>query len=471
MSGRILVADDDWFARQVYADCLAQAGFDVEAVGDAEAALARLRDERYDLLVTDVVMPGIDGLELLERAKKLRPELDVIVLTGLDSVDAAVRAMRGGAHHYLVKPVSPEALQLNVRRCLESRRLVHENEELRRHFALFETTQRLLACLERDRLLPLALDALHRVGGADASFLCTGGPDGRDCEVAARQELEAGQAQWLARRLHERYGARLGTDGVPRMVDPLPVDPQAPEAVRPLTRALLVPLGRRHAPAWAAVLRHEGRLPFDDRLVGELAFLGRQVTLALDNSARYVHARTLAHLDSLTGLHNARYLELALEREIARRRDNGTPFSVLFLDLDHFKQVNDRFGHQVGSKLLAEIGRLLKRHVREQDVLVRYGGDEFVAVLGDASTETAVSAAERIRQAVEQHRFLAREGLGLGITVCVGVATWPAHAGTKEEILHRADVAMYHGKHRDRNSVYVFDELAEDTPLLGGVEG
>jgi DNA-binding NtrC family response regulator len=176
--GRILVADDDWFARQVYADCLTQAGFVVQAAADAESALERLRCEHFDLLVTDVVMPGMDGLELLERAKEIRPHLDVIVLTGLDSVDAAVRAMRGGAHHYLVKPVTPEALQLNVRRCLESRRLVRENAELRLHFELFETTGRLLACLERDKLIPLALDALHEVAGATASVLVMSGPDG-----------------------------------------------------------------------------------------------------------------------------------------------------------------------------------------------------------------------------------------------------------------------------------------------------
>jgi diguanylate cyclase (GGDEF)-like protein len=456
-AGRILVADDDWFSRQVYADCLAQGGHEVVTASDAEQALARLRAERFDLLVTDVVMPGMDGLELLERAKELMPHLDVIVLTGLDSVDAAVRAMRGGAHHYLVKPVSPEALLLNVRRCLESRRLVHENAELRRSFELFETTQRLLACLERDKLLPMALDALHAIAGADASFFCLGEPEGAAREVVARRGLEPAQAAWFAEQLAGAGAtAEVGGLAVVEAVTPLP-------GLDGLTRAVLVPLGRRHAPAWVAVLR---AAPFAAQALGNLTFLARNVALALDNSARYVQARALAHVDSLTGLHNARYLEMVLEREIARRQRTDAPFSVLFLDLDHFKSVNDRYGHQTGSKLLAELGRLLKRHVREQDVLVRYGGDEFVAVIADAGTEDALAAGERIRKAVEQHRFLAREGLGLRLSVCVGVATWPRHARSKEDVLHRADLAMYAGKHRDRNAVHVFDELIQATPTL-----
>jgi diguanylate cyclase (GGDEF)-like protein len=365
--------------------------------------------------------------------------------------------MRGGAHHYLVKPVSPEALLLNVRRCLESRRLVHENAELRKSFELFETTQRLLACLERDKLLPMALDALHELAGADASFFCVGEPDGTAFEVVARRGLEPAQAAWLAEQLATAEPtSEVGGLGVVEGVPPLPQGPD-------LGCAVLVPLGRRHAPAWVAVLR---ATPFAGQALGNLGFLARNVALALENSARYVHARALAHVDSLTGLHNARYLEMVIEREIARRQKTGAPFSVLFMDLDHFKQVNDRYGHQTGSKLLAEIGRLLKRHVREQDVLVRYGGDEFVAVIGDAPTEDAVNAGERIRKAIEQHRFLAREGLGLRLSICVGVATWPQHARTKEEILHRADLAMYAGKHRDRNAVYVFDDVPEPTPTL-----
>ncbi len=456
-AGRVLVADDDWFSRQVYADCLVQGGHEVVTAADAEQALARLRGERFDLLVTDVVMPGMDGLELLERAKELRPHLDVIVLTGLDSVDAAVRAMRGGAHHYLVKPVTPEALLLTVRRCLERRRLVHENAELRRSFDLFETTQRLLACLERDRLVPMALDALHEVAHADASFFCVGEPDGAAFEVVARRGLEPVQAAWLADRLAGSAPA-IGVGGA-SIVEPVTLLPQGGE----LTRAVLVPLGRRNAPAWVAALR---AAPFDATALGDLTFLARNISLALENSARYVHARAMAHVDSLTGLYNARYLELAIEREIARRQKAGAPFSVLFMDLDHFKSVNDRFGHTVGSKVLAEMGRLLKRQVREQDVLVRYGGDEFVAVIGDATTDDAFSAGERIRRTVEQHRFLAREGLGLRLSVCVGVATWPHHARTKEELLHCADLAMYHGKHRDRNAVYAFDAVPETSPPL-----
>ncbi len=138
------------------------------------------------------------------------------------------------------------------------------------------------------------------------------------------------------------------------------------------------------------------------------------------------------------------------------------------MDLDHFKRVNDTHGHQIGSRVIVEMARLLRRQTRETDVLIRYGGDEFVAILPDADTSVALRAAERIRAAVESHRFLAREGLELRLTLCCGVSSWPRHAVTREDMIHRADMAMYHGKKMHRNAVYEYDTLPIDPMGIAG---
>lgn len=182
---------------------------------------------------------------------------------------------------------------------------------------------------------------------------------------------------------------------------------------------------------------------------------------ALERMARYFRERIeamaelkgLSYTDDLTGLYNQRYLELVLERELSLAKRNNTFFSVLFLDLDHFKNVNDTHGHLIGSRLLYEVGVEIKKTLRDSDVSFRYGGDEFVMILSHTDLADAVTVAERIRTKIEKKRFLAREGLDIRLTASIGVASVPEHAVTKQQILKAADEALYGVKRAVRNRV------------------
>ncbi len=162
----------------------------------------------------------------------------------------------------------------------------------------------------------------------------------------------------------------------------------------------------------------------------------------------------LSYLDELTGLYNQRYLPNALDREISRAQRQKRKFSVLFLDVDFFKKVNDTRGHWVGSRLLEEIGLVIKKSLRASDYAFRYGGDEFVVVLVDSDEATSKAVAERVRSLVERTEFLI-EGHVLHVTVSIGLAVYPDHAASAQSILELADQAMYYGKHRSRNVVFV----------------
>jgi diguanylate cyclase (GGDEF)-like protein len=135
------------------------------------------------------------------------------------------------------------------------------------------------------------------------------------------------------------------------------------------------------------------------------------------------------------------------------------------MDLDRFKGVNDKHGHLMGSHVLSEFARVLRACVRDEDVLIRYGGDEFVAVLAGVDSGGGLKIAERIRRAVEDHRFLSREGLAVRLTVSIGLASHPEHARAKTAILDLADRAMYRGKETTRNVVYI---ASADLPPLAG---
>jgi diguanylate cyclase (GGDEF)-like protein len=159
---------------------------------------------------------------------------------------------------------------------------------------------------------------------------------------------------------------------------------------------------------------------------------------------QYSQVRTQSYIDDLTSLYNQRYLPAVFEREIARMGRLNKKFSVLFMDIDYFKRINDTRGHWVGSKLLIEVAKVIKSHTRACDCSFRYGGDEFLTVLVDSSPENSHKVAERIRAAVEKMDFVI-EGETLKLTLSIGLAVFPDHAKSTVELIKLADQAMYYG--------------------------
>jgi diguanylate cyclase (GGDEF)-like protein len=177
--------------------------------------------------------------------------------------------------------------------------------------------------------------------------------------------------------------------------------------------------------------------------------------IAIENAMLFQRTEQLTITDDLTKLFNSRYLNLYISREIKRCKRHGIPLSVIFLDLDGFKGINDQYGHLAGSGTLAEVGSILALAVRESDILARYGGDEFVVVLPETPASGALVIAERLRKAIEEHGFLQGQGLSARISASFGIASYPDHALTPEGLIQKADQAMYRVKERDKNGIEV----------------
>jgi diguanylate cyclase (GGDEF)-like protein len=175
--------------------------------------------------------------------------------------------------------------------------------------------------------------------------------------------------------------------------------------------------------------------------------------IAIENAILFQKTEQLTITDDLTRLFNSRYLNVYIGREIKRCKRHGIPLSVIFLDLDGFKRVNDQYGHLAGSRTLAEVGGILAQAVRESDILARYGGDEFVVVLPETPPSGAMVIAERIRRAIETHCFLEAQGLQARISASFGIAAYPDHALTPEGLIQKADQAMYRVKERNKNGI------------------
>jgi diguanylate cyclase (GGDEF)-like protein len=196
--------------------------------------------------------------------------------------------------------------------------------------------------------------------------------------------------------------------------------------------------------------------------------VAEQISLALANLQLQETLRTQSIRDPLTGLFNRRYMEASLEREMHRSLRRSHPLSIIMLDIDHFKRFNDTFGHDAGDALLSEFGRFLATQVRGEDIACRYGGEEFMLILPDASVEVAAQRAERLREAARQINVQHRRQTLEAITISIGVASVPNHAADGEELMRAADTALYAAKRQGRDRVVVANATPQDMPVNAG---
>ncbi len=184
--------------------------------------------------------------------------------------------------------------------------------------------------------------------------------------------------------------------------------------------------------------------------------------MALDSALLLKRAEELSVTDDLTQLYNSRYMNLVLRRETKRASRSGRPLSLLFIDLDGFKAVNDTHGHLYGSRALVEAAGLIRGSARETDVAARFGGDEFAIILPDTGGEGAYAVGERVRDRVAAYSFLADDGLNLHLTASVGVATLPDVAASADELVAAADKAMYQVKDSGKNGIQAASAPADN---------
>ncbi|WP_052330139.1 GGDEF domain-containing protein [Thermicanus aegyptius] len=191
--------------------------------------------------------------------------------------------------------------------------------------------------------------------------------------------------------------------------------------------------------------------------------LANQAAIAIANAQTFFYTERRSVTDELTGLYNFRFFSQAIEEQVEEAKRNHRPLSLLIIDIDHFKQINDTFGHLSGNRALIGLAEQLKASVRKEDIVARYGGEEFTILLPGTSSKEAVEIAERIRMQVEKMRLRIEKDLGDGadvylrITVSIGISSYPEHAEDALSLMRNADRAMYVGaKHQGRNRVAVY---------------
>lgn len=450
MSARILVVDDIETNRRLLEARLSAEYFEVIEAADGAEAIERARESAPDIILLDIMMPGMDGFEAcrLLKSDPATKHIPVVMVTALDQREDRIKGLEAGADDFLTKPVDDVALFARVRSLL---RLKVVMDELRLREAGRDGDQSLSEDdLVGGRIVVAGADekSASRFGGMlTAPFEVTASWEPLEALRKARQadlliiDLTSPRFDGL------RLAARARSDADTRQLPILGIVDNDDRAamVRALDLGVTDVIAR----------------PVDP---GELAARARtqirRKTYADALRDRLEESLEMAVTDPLTGLHNRRYIISRLRQGLDAMERSGERVSVALIDIDHFKRINDSWGHQAGDKVLRGFAERLKRELRAVDVAGRYGGEEFLVVLFGAGADSALEAAERCRAAMAREPFvLASSGETLAVTLSAGVAE--ARIGDDiEDLLARADSALYEAKSSGRNQVLAWRRKA-----------
>jgi two-component system cell cycle response regulator len=450
MTARILVVDDIVANVRLLEARLAAEYFDVETAGSGEEALERLAGAPFDLVLLDAMMPGVDGFEVCRRmrADHRTAHIPVVMVTALDQAADRVRGLEAGADDFLTKPVSDLALITRVKSLVRLKMLTDELH-VRSSAARFGVEDPVrLPDPELDRPgRVLLVDDRPSSSGRIVDLLSPG----------HRADVETVPQEALFRAADGDYDlvvVNLQLEGQ----DPLRLCSQ----LRSLERTRALPILLVAEPEDTSRLLRGLDLGVNDYIVRPidrqelLARVRTQVRRKRGNDRlrdNVLMTMEMAVVDQLTGLNNRRYLESHLPPLVQQAIHRGRSLSVMLVDVDHFKSVNDTYGHHAGDDVLKELAQRLRRSTRGIDLACRYGGEEFVVVMPDTDGEDARDAADRIRRSVAADPFVLASGRALAVTISAGVATVDRTDDTPESVIDRADRALYRAKSEGRNRV------------------
>lgn len=449
--GEILLVEEDRLVHRICSDQLIHAGYSVTPAWSGVEALECLELNHYDLVILGIPLPGIIPSDLLVRITSYSPEIDVIIMVDHTDPEAVRSILRQSVYRRLSRPVNQEELLHTVQLCQERRRLIDENTRLRTLTGLLQTSQALLNSVDLESVCHQVLDVVTREVGVERGvcFVLSSDDISICCQKGMPEFLNESLKTVLMPFCHKQ-SSRAGQSY--RLL--VPSGNQLLEA-HELKEAIVLPLSVRSCRIGTIVLFNDpGRSIPVIRSEADLAFLLEHGARALDNAMRFSSAKDMLYIDELSGLFNYRYLKIALEREIKRADRYSTPLSVVFVDLDNFKQINDVHGHLIGSSLLKDVGGLLKHAVRDVDVVIRYGGDEYTIILLETDASTACAVAERLRLVIAKYQFPVADGCHVQLTASLGVASYPDDTVGTVELLEMADKAMYASKMAGKNRVY-----------------
>jgi two-component system cell cycle response regulator len=463
MSARVLVVDDILPNVKLLEAKLSSEYYDVLTATSGEEALIKVEQDSPDLVLLDVMMPGMDGFEVCRKIKD-NPSvahIPVVMVTALTDTADRVRGLEAGADDFLSKPVNDTALMARVKSLVRLKMTIDEwrsRENTASQLGVVDEAASVMQePVENANILvvedqPFEADKIIETMQQDNDKVMVAESGMKAMEMAAHNDFDI---MVVSLNLKAEDGLRLCSHlRSNERTRSLPILMAASEEdIQRVAHGLEIgahdyimrPIDRQELLARARTQIRKKR--FQERL-----------------RANYEVSLSMALTDSLTGLYNRRYLEVHMQKMLERNCENKRTMCVLMFDIDHFKQVNDNYGHAVGDEVLKTFAYRLKDNLRSFDLVARLGGEEFVAVMPDVSKDYAMIIAERLRNSIGSTSFKSQtEDGNLEITTSIGGAIIDHNETSVGKVLDRADKMLYEAKTSGRNCT-VFEEIGKLDP-------
>ncbi|MEO0881708.1 MAG: PleD family two-component system response regulator [Pseudomonadota bacterium] len=447
MSARILVVDDILANRRLLQAKLEARYYDVLMASGGQEAIELARQHRPDVILMDVMMPGMDGYEATRQLKTdpLTSHIPVVMVTALSQQEHRLQGLEAGADDFIIKPFDDFGLLSRINALSRYNAVASElrqreagaglqYSEIAKDSPEMAGPPRVIIVEENLRAASKLAGYLNNAGHQAVTVHEAGPPDAEGTDVMV-----------------------LSLTG--QSFDPLRLCAKFKISER--TRAIAIIVICDHSTEDKAIRALELgasdiiQSPVDPQELTARVLTQTRRTRYIDVLRRRVdRGIELSIIDPLTGLHNRRYMMSQMLQLMQRTAHGDKPTSVVALDIDHFKSVNDTMGHDAGDRVLVEFAERLKRSVRPKDIVCRQGGEEFIVIMPETPVELACGVAERVRQSVAADPFVfGNDGSEINVTVSAGVATDIAGRISAEDLLRRADDALYDAKKSGRNQV------------------
>jgi len=462
--GKILIVDDEPLNVKLMKAYLLSDQYQTISAFSGEEALEKVESDSPDLILLDIMMPGINGYEVTERLKNnpATRNIPIILVTALDGSDNKVKGLESGADEFLNKPVNTAELLARVKSLLRLKQyqdqlkmhrdskelltrpfrgnatpngsidlpsilLVEDNEKDAQliqmqlygqpyRMKVVQTGEEALSCAQQEKIDLIILDILlPGVDGFDVSRQLKGNEKTSSIQIVAVTNLKDMESKIK--------GLELGVDDY---------------LVKPINM-------------------HELRARIN-ALIKKKAYLDKLKT-------GYESAVHSAITDRLTGLYNSAYFHYFLENEIKRSERHHHPVALIMMDIDDFKLCNDSMGHLAGDEILKQFGRLIGENIRDIDLGVRYGGEEFAIVMPYTDMKGTIKSAERIKRLIKDHSFIIDAFPPAKLTVSMGIAVYPSDAVTITDLIKGADTALYGAKNCGKDSICILDDKSDAQPI------
>lgn len=487
MSRKILVTDDSMVIRGSLQDVLVAEGFSVTTASNGMEAIELVHNDVFDLIFLDIDMPNLSGLQVCRmlRNDQSYRDIPIIMLSARDAKADKFWGLEVGADAYLTKPYKPDELMETVRGVLEncagritpaaapdkaeseeSPDVIFKAGEVQEK-QLFKMTllNRIYEIALNKRTLRETCAAIDEIYSSvldyDLSMFMTMDDEIFKMFIHVRHPVRREFFQATKQRLMAEYERLSGKKIAMENAEVTLEDPKhymigktEDTGIAGFSCELLRTRGEAYGISAVSRARIGEYNEADSEMISTIA---GQSNLIIDNARMYEKLKSFAVADGLTGLYNHRYFQEQLEKEFSRAKRFNLSLALIMLDIDHFKEVNDVYGHQQGDVILRGISNNIRKCVREIDIAARYGGEEFVVILPETPKSSAIVVAERIISTIREQEYDLANGDKMRVTASVGVAGYPEdEINTRLDLIAYSDAALYNAKHEGRDRVCLF---------------